>query len=313
MISWPDPLVDTPPRALSELTTAGVGGTATRFFEPRDEADLVRGVASARARGLPVHVLGGGTNVLAPDGELPGVVVSTRRLGGVAFRGCKLVAGAGAPTAKLVAAATARGLSGLEPLTGIPGTIGGAVFGNAGTRAGDVGSVVSRVRVLDEDGRERWLDREEVRPRYRASDLDGRIVLEVELALEPRGRREVRRRVREMQLHRKSSQPLGRGSLGCFFRNPGEGRSAGELIDRAGLKGTRVGDVSVSAQHANFFLNGGRARSRDFRELAARVQDVVLRRFGVRLEPEVRIWGSAAALDRPRAQETGGIPSDPRP
>ena len=279
-------------RSLAELTTARVGGCAELLAEPKSLAECVDRVERARAEGVHLRILGGGTNVLPPDEDVAGLVLSTRGLTGVDWRPSGVVAEAGVSTAKLVSGAAERGLAGLERMAGVPGTIGGAAFGNAGTRHGWLGDILRRVQVIDRDGAIRWLSRDEVRPRYRATDLGGRVVLAVDLELTTDTRDDVRARLAAMQDDRKKTQPAGRGSLGCFFRNP-EGESAGALIDRAGLKGESCGGVRVSERHANFLVNDGDSCASDFVELACRIRRRVWSRFGIRLEPEVRVWNRA--------------------
>lgn len=277
-------------RSLAERTTARIGGSARWLLEPRDAAECVELVDAVRAHGARLYVLGGGTNVLPPDGELGGAVIATQGLQGVSWEGDRVRAGAGVAVSKLIRGAAERGLAGLEVMTGVPGTVGGAVFGNSGTRYGAIGEVLSRVRVLDEQGRVRWIDRQAVAPRYRCTRLGAMVVLEVELGLTPGDASVIRRRIDEMQTHRKATQPWGAGSLGCFFKNPDEG-SAGALIDRCGLKGRRVGGAMVSERHANFLLNVDNATAHDIVTLAIEVRDTVCERTGIVLEPEVRTWG----------------------
>ncbi len=287
-------------RPLAPLVTARVGGAARYFFAP-ECADELRGVLeSCRREGIPWFILGGGSNVLPPDGVLEGAVIATHRLQGFAWSGDRVRAEAGVPLAKLLRGAVSRGLAGLEVATGIPGTIGGAVFGNAGTRLGAIGDVLARVRVLDPEGRDRWLDRDSVAPRYRATSLAGHVILEAELQLTCGDSEALKRRVDEYLEYRRVTQPAGAGMLGCFFKNP-EGASgasaAGALIDRAGLKGEPCGGAVVSNRHANFLVKRGDARASDFHRLARHVQRVVEERFGVRLATEVHLWGATSEGD----------------
>jgi len=283
------------PRRLAELTTARVGGVTERFFEPRGAEEMAALVQRLREAGEPFFLLGGGTNVLVGDGRLEESVVSTRCLQTIEWLDPIVRVEAGYRMPKLVVETALRGLSGLESLTGIPGTVGGAIFGNAGGRLGCIGDVLERVRVAARDGRVCWLSREEVNPRYRRTDLEGMVILEAELRLAPADRAGILGRVVELQTRRRASQPGGRGTMGCFFKNPA-GASAGELIDRAGLKGLAIGDVVVSQKHANFLVNRGNGTASDFLHLARAVRLAVEARFSVRLEPEVRIWAVEASL-----------------
>jgi UDP-N-acetylmuramate dehydrogenase len=282
-------------RALADVTTARVGGFTDRFYEPESVEELTALLDCFRDVGAPFLVLGGGTNVLCADGEIREAVVSTRRLQAISWSDDGVRVEAGVPMGRLVYRSASRGLSGLEPMTGIPGTIGGAIVGNAGGRHGCIGDVLERVKVALGDGRIRWLTRDEVNPRYRRTDLDGYVVLEAVLRLRPQSTGRVLRRIADIQIQRRKTQPGGSGTMGCFFKNPA-GMSAGLLIDRAGLKGASVGGVFVSDKHANFFVNHGSGTAEDFLRLGQEVQREVETKFAIRLEPEVRIWPRAAAL-----------------
>jgi len=294
---------------LARLTTAGVGGEPAWFVEPATLEACAIVLAAARARGSEVRVLGGGTNVLAMVAGVSATVLSTRRLTGYRFEDFGVRVAAGMPLGKLVRAAAELGRSGLEVLAGIPGTVGGAVVGNSGTRHGAIGDVLGRVRILDADGSLRWVDRDGVRPAYRSTSLGDSIVLEAELVLGHGRPEDLKRRVAELQTIRKSTQPTGGGMVGCFFKNP-PGDSAGRLIDRAGLKKERVGGAFVSDVHANFLMNDGTASAADLLALARRVRARVRGRHGVVLEPEVRIWGARRDPMRDLPGESG-IPRDP--
>lgn len=281
-------------RPLAPLVTARVGGVARYFFAPESADELAHVLASCRSAGIPWFILGGGSNVLPPDGVLEGAVIATQHLQRSIWSADGVRAEAGAPLAKLLRGAISRGLQGLEVATGVPGTVGGAVFGNAGTRLGAIGDVLERVRAIDPDGRDRWIDRDAVAPKYRETALAGHVILEVELGLARGDAEELKQRVDEYLEYRRRTQPAGPGMLGCFFKNP-QGASgtsaAGALIDRAGLKGEPCGGVVVSEHHANFLVKRGEASASDFHRLARRVQSVVEDRFGVRLATEVRLWG----------------------
>jgi UDP-N-acetylmuramate dehydrogenase len=204
---------------------------------------------------------------------------------------------------KLVLATSKAGLSGLEGVAGVPASVGGAVRMNAGGAYGEVGASVRRVRVMYADGETAWLGRESMRFSYRRAEVGAPLILAVEFALQRGEPAELVRRVKEVFAYKKASQPMGENSAGCAFKNPkGEvpdavrGWGAGQLIDRAGLKGMRVGCASVSEVHANFIAvdktagrEGGRAD--DVAVLLERVAEAVERRFGVVLERELVVWG----------------------
>jgi UDP-N-acetylmuramate dehydrogenase len=219
-----------------------------------------------------------------------GAVILTRRMKTSRVVGHGLRAEAGASLPSLIKQAEAAGLGGLERFAGIPGTVGGAVFGNAGGPPGSatVGDRVRRVRVLEPGGEVVWRSREDLGLRYRASDLQGCLVLSVDLELTPDRVERLREVRREITLRKARVQPLGAWSAGCTFRNP-EGDSAGRLIDRLGLKGLRAGDAEVSTHHGNFIVNRGAASPAEILSLMDEVRDRVFRAHGITLQPELRL------------------------
>jgi len=278
-------------RTLAPSTTWRIGGPAELWLEPRSAAELSRLVALLWRQGIPWRVLGGGSNLLVPDRGVRGAVLSLRRMQAIEVSGEHLVAEAGAPLHHVVHRAQQAGLCGAEPLAGIPGHVGGAIFGNAGGRYGDIGSRVERIDFVGAQGESGTVRIERASDffAYRSSLVGPRIVVRTHLRLsagEPGAiREETRRIIRE----RRGSQPGWIGNAGCVFKNP-PGHSAGRLIDLAGLKGTRVGGIFVSPIHANFFENGGGGSADDVARLVERVQGRVAREHGVDLELEVRRW-----------------------
>jgi UDP-N-acetylmuramate dehydrogenase len=281
-----------------------VGGPARHFATPASIEELERLAAWARGRGLPLRVLGGGSNVLVSDDGVEGLVVSLRRAcGETRFEGERVVAGAGVMLPALAREAAERDLGGLEFAIGIPGAIGGALQSNAGVGDGRcIGPLVEAVSVLDVDGRRVELGREALRFDYRRSSLrgSGRIVLEATLRLQPRPRTEVEAEMRRLLEARQASQPTAEPNAGSIFRNP-EGDFAGRLIEAAGCKGLEVGRARVSTKHANFIVHDG-ASAADVAALMAEVQRRVAERFGVVLVPEVEWWGDGEAPEAFRAQ-----------
>lgn len=275
---------------LGPRCTLKAGGRARFFAEPRTEAQAVQVLRALRARGVPLVALGGGSNLMFTSPQVDAAVISCRGLRGAQVIGARVRAGAGEPLPGLLRLAERHELAGLELFAGIPGTIGGAVAGNAGgpAGAGAIGDRLVRVRLLGRDGTVRWVDREHLGLRYRAAELDGGFVLAVELEL-GRGEREALRARRQEALRRKAAvQPLDARSAGCFFKNP-PGDSAGRLIDACGLKGLSRGGARVSPVHANFMVNDGDATVDDVLELACEVRRRVREARGVVLEPEVRL------------------------
>ncbi len=268
-----------PDAPLARRTTIGVGGPADCLAEPRDEDELAAVFRAARENGLPVKILGSGANLLVRDEGVRGVVVRLARLD----RRDGLHVGAGFSLPRLVKAAAAEGLAGLEGLAGVPATVGGAIVMNAGGRHGEIGAAVRYVDVMTPQGEFRRRDRDEMGFRYRGAALGGDVVTAVGFDLRPDG--DVRARYESVLSSKKAAQPLDRRSAGCMFRNP-PGLSAGKIIEECGLKGARVGGASVSRKHANFIVNEGGATASDVLRLIDYVRD----RVPVALELEVQVW-----------------------
>jgi len=267
----------------------GVGGPARWFVEVARRDALAATLAALRDSGAPWVMLGGGSNSLFEDKGFAGVVV---RLTGE-FRTIRMTedrnvleAGAAAPLSAIMNFARRQGLAGLEFGVGIPGTLGGALAGNAGAGGHDICSLVEAVEVLDSTGRGVVRRPGEFRFGYRQSELARDVIVSARLRLRPDSPETIQARIEE-HLARRREQPLGERSSGCMFKNP-PGEFAGRLIDRAGLKGTRVGGASVSSIHANFMINDGAATARDVAELMDFVRRRVRETSGVDLEPEVR-------------------------
>jgi UDP-N-acetylmuramate dehydrogenase len=291
---------------LAVHTSLRVGGPASLFALPAGVEDLVLLLALLTEEEVPWMVLGGGTNVVFANGGYHGCVIqlsldpgspgSPGQWGGISRDKDLLEAGAAATLPGLVARAAREGLAGLECLAGIPGTVGGALRMNAGTRSGEMADVVEEVRLLegvgDSDGDRkgaRWVPGSELGFAYRSSELtEGQIVLAVRFRLTPGDPNAILARVMEQARARKENQPSGEASAGCWFKNP-EGDSAGRLIDEAGMKGLTCGGAQVSDVHANFFINTGSATAGDFIELAGKVKDGIRERFGIDLEEEVKV------------------------
>lgn len=279
-----------PAEPLSGHCSLRVGGPARLLAVAQDEEDLGIVIPFLKETAMPWVLLGGGTNTVFINGGFAGCVV---KLGG-GFSGIRMeedltvVAGASAPLPMLVALTADMGLTGLECLAGIPGTVGGAVRMNAGTGSGEISGSIDKVRVYSGD-RVSWRERSKLGFAYRRSEIrDGEVVMAVRFKLGRSEPEPVKRTISEQLAKRKKAQPLDMASAGCWFRNP-EGDSAGRLIDRAGLKGARMGGACVSEIHANFFVNTGGATAEDFLSLAAKVRDSVRSRFGVSLEEEVQV------------------------
>ncbi len=280
-----------PDEPLAPHTWLHVGGPAEYFAEPRSPDELAALVRRCRDDELPVRILGGGSNILVRDEGVPGVVI---RLADPGFAdierlGRRLTAGGGAKLGQLISTAVREGLAGLEALVGIPGTIGGALHGNAGSRGGDVGQWASRATVMTAAGEVVERARDELVFAYRQSSLDELVILSAEFELDEEDPDELTKRMQKQWIVKKASQPLGHQSAGCIFKSP-SGLNAGVLIDQAGLKGTRVGGAEVSDRHANFIIAEPGATSHDVLRLIDLVRSRVADRSGVELELEIEVW-----------------------
>ncbi len=275
---------------LAMRTTFRIGGPAALFAEPAERDHFAAAYAEAVATGRPVYILGGGSNLLISDEGLDGVVLCTRNLASrrPERHGERLFVLAGTPLASVVNWSATHELAGLEGLVGIPGTVGGAIRMNAGGRNGCIGERVARLWSADRSGRICEKATSDVAWAYRSSDIsDPVLAVEFQLRSEPGDA--VSRRRREYLQAKSAAQPIRSHSAGCFFKNP-EGASAGRLIEMAGLKGRRLGDACVSAKHANFIVNVGRARAADVLRLAQTVRERVRDLYGIGLESEVHCW-----------------------
>jgi UDP-N-acetylmuramate dehydrogenase len=276
---------------MARHTSLGLGGPADIYVEPGDREALRDVMSLLRAEGVPTLVLGRGTNLLVRDGGLDGVVVSTAgALSTIDVAGVSLVAGAGVSLSRTLIRAAEEGLSGLEELSGIPGSVGGAVAMNAGSFGASIGDRIERVEVFV-DGTPAVLERETLEFSYRSSGLpEGAVVERVRLRLAPDDPFAIERRGREFVERKWRTQPAGMRSAGCVFRNPPD-EAAGRLIDAAGLKGLRIGGAVVSDVHANYILNDRGATAADVEELIESVRRIVEERTGVSLELEVGVIG----------------------
>lgn len=277
---------------LARHTTLRIGGPARFYCRVKTEEGLSRVLAAAREGGEPLALLGMGSNVLAADEGFPGWVV---RLEGdflrVAIAGDRLTAGGGAVLGGVCAAAARAGLSGLESISGIPSSIGGAVRINAGAYGGEIFDVLETVRLVGRDGTRREAPASEIPHGYRWTAIcdTGEIVSEATLRLRPAPREEIAESTRVVTEKRRGALP-GEPNAGSIFKNP-PGDYAGRLVEACGLKGMRKGDAEISARHANVIVNLGSARAGDVLSLMRAMRDAVRERFGVTLLPEVEFLG----------------------
>ena len=276
---------------LSRHTWLQLGGPAEFLATPRTEDELLSVVQTCRAQNLPIHILGAGSNLLVREDGVRGVVIRVIEplLSSVHVNGSAVTAGGGALLSHVIAEAVRSGLGGVEHLVGIPGTIAGAVVGNSGGRTGDIGQLVTSVRVLTQDGEVAIRRGDELSFAYRRSSIQDLLVLSVTLQLTKDESEELTKRMKKNWILKRSTQPLADQSAGCIFRNP-RGLSAGALIEQCGLKGLSVGKARISERHANFIVTESGATSRDVEQLIGRIRKAVAEKFAVDLELEINVW-----------------------
>jgi UDP-N-acetylmuramate dehydrogenase len=277
---------------LKEFTWFNLGGSADYLIRPKTVQDLQEVLRRCEENGLPVRVLGLGSNLLISEEGVRGAVI---RLENPEF--CKtqlddgtLTAGAGVNLGKLVLDTVRQGLGGLESLAGIPGTIGGAVKMNAGGRFGDIGSVIRSVTLMDKSGNVFEKSKPELVFDYRWVNITARVILAATIDLTQSDPDTLLQTVKEVWIYKKNSQPLHTHNAGCVFKNPPGGTSAGTLIDRAGLKGKQIGGAAVSEKHANFIVTEKGCTSGDVKQLIELIREKVREKFDVELETEIEIW-----------------------
>lgn len=289
-ICWSEPL--------ARHTTLRVGGPVACLVRPRTGSSLRELLKATWSAKIPRIILGGGSNVLPPDSPWD-VLVIQLTLSNLDLLHCedlegdrvRVYAGAGVHLSRLLRFCVENGWGGLEPMVGIPGTVGGALVMNAGTKEGSISQVLSWVDLLDERGNPERIHRSQLPAGYRFMGLPpDRIVTGACLELQRSPVDRIKSRLREIMGQRRRTQPLGWPSAGCVFKNPGNA-AAGALIDASGLKGVRWGGAEVSEKHANWIINRGNATRDDILGLILHIEKAVRERFGVRLEREIRVWG----------------------
>ncbi|MCP4782133.1 MAG: UDP-N-acetylmuramate dehydrogenase [Fuerstiella sp.] len=280
-----------PDESLAQHTWLKLGGNAERFYTPTCRDQLLSLIRACVAAEVPVRVFGSGSNLLIRDGGVSGSVIriSDPLLSEIKVDGNAVTAGGGALLSHVVSESVRAGLAGLENLVGIPGTVGGAIVGNAGGRHADIGEFVRKVEVVTRDGEVVERTGDELTFAYRSSSITDLAVLSVTLQLRPDDSDDLTVRMKKIWIMKRSTQPLADQSAGCIFRNP-RGLSAGALIEQCGLKDLAVGEARISDRHANFVVTGPGATSADVESLIDKVRIAVAEKFGVELELEIRKW-----------------------
>lgn len=284
--------------ALGPSTWYGVGGPAKVLAHPASEDQLAALTQRCLEQNVPVYVLGSGANLLVADEGIEGVVVALDEpfFSGHRIEGTTVIAGSGYDLQKLVRVTARAGLVGLEVLAGIPGSVGGGIRMNAGGTFGEIGPAVKRLRLMDANGEIYERHRDNLRFDYRKTNIVASYILEAEFDLNKEDPEQLVRRVKEIFLYKKNTQPLAEHSAGCAFKNPmmepatGRREPAGKLIDQAGLKGFRIGGAEVSDRHANFIFTHKGGTASDVLAVLDHVQKTILEHCGIELEREVVVW-----------------------
>ncbi|MHC4087390.1 MAG: UDP-N-acetylmuramate dehydrogenase [Planctomycetota bacterium] len=276
---------------LANHTWYGLGGPADYFIKPQSIEQLKEVVRRCNENNIRIYVIGFGSNLLIGDDGLRAAVITLEadKFKQTQIEGELVTAWAGADLSKLVLSCVQKGLSGIEALTGIPGSIGGAVKMNAGGNFGDIGAAVETVTLMDNQGNVFEKSKPELMFDYRGTNITAKFILSAQIKLVPGDPEQIMRTVKEMWIYKKNSQPLNTKNSGCIFKNP-RGVSAGALIDRAGLKGLQIGGAAVSEKHANFIIAEKGCKSRDVMRLIDAIKERVKEQFDTELELEIEIW-----------------------
>ena len=276
---------------LAKETWYGLGGPADYFIKPQDTEQLAQVVKRCNDNKVPIYVLGYGSNLLVSDEGVRGAVIQLKsdNFSQIKFVKEQVIAGAGVELSRLVLTCAKKGLSGLEPLTGIPGSVGGAVKMNSGGNFGDIGTIVESVTLMDKDGKISEKKKPELQFDYRQTNITAKFILEAKINMTAGDPEQITKTIKENWVYKKNNQPLNTINSGCIFKNP-RGLSAGAMIDRAGLKGLQIGGAIVSEKHANFFIAQPGCTSRDVMRLIELVKEKVQKQFNVELELEIEIW-----------------------
>jgi len=276
---------------LSKHTTFKIGGRAKFFLEPKNLEELALAIKEAKHLNIPIYILGAGSNLLVNDKGVEGLVI---KLSKPFFKKIKFFkdgaqVGAGVKISTFIREAERNKRTGIEFLAGIPGTLGGAIAMNAGIPGFCIGDLVQWVKVIDQRGLLKKIPQEKIKFVYRTSHLDKCVIVCAKIKLTYAKQKEIRRLLKAYLAKRYRTQDYSAPSAGCIFKNP-KGESSGRLIELCGLKGKRIGDAEVSLRHANFILNRKKATAKDVLKLMYIIKEKVKSKFGIVLEPEIKIW-----------------------
>jgi UDP-N-acetylmuramate dehydrogenase len=269
-----------------------LGGPAAYLARPESLDQLLGLLRRCRSEEVPFKILSGGSNILVRDEGVEAMVIQLESpaFSDVTIRGQVIEAGAAVPLTALISQSARAGLAGLEALTGIPGTVGGALRGNAGDRHGSIGQFVRKATVIDAAEEVQVRERDDLSFTHRESNLDEPVILSAEFELDREAPEAVVRRMRRIWIVKKENQPYGHQSSGCIFKNPAPDLPAGTLIEQAGLKGTRHGGAEVSDRHANYIVAQPGATPSDVLHLIDQIRQRVWQQFGYELELQLQIW-----------------------
>lgn len=276
---------------LRDHTTFKIGGLARYFLEASNLRQLQDALIFARKKRIRVFILGSGSNILASDSGVNGLVIklNSPSFKGLRIKGRFIDAGSAMKLNQLILLAKDQGLAGLEFLSGIPGTLGGALMGNAGAWGREIGELVEEARVLDYNGKIKLLKKQQLKFSYRKSNLSKYIILSARLKLRLAKKEMIMLKIKKYLKQRSKTQENSLPNAGCIFKNP-KNLAAGKLIEECGLKLRRAGQAIISGVHANFILNMAKAKSKDVLSLMKLTRKEVKRRFKVELKPEINLW-----------------------
>ena len=274
---------------LSKHTTLCIGGTADYFVEIETEQQLISLLKFVNSNKINFFVIGGGSNILFSDEGFKGIVIKlSGNFSKYEISQNTVVCGSAVGLTYLAQQTASQGLSGLEYLSGIPGTVGGAVYGNAGVKDCSISSIIDKIEVVDYSGNKRILTNKDINFEYRKSNLNGNIVIKIFFILKNADKNDILKTISQERERRQKSQPIGTKNAGCIFKNPKDD-SAGRLIDSLKLKNYSVGGIEISDVHANFFVNKDNGCAKDMVSLIEFVKNEVYKKYNIKLETEIKI------------------------